>query len=78
MRDIRMTLSAVRKAMLLVAALLAAAPAVAQNQMCATQICTVPVHFLSAATTNPTNVKPAPGALYSVIAHNTTTTTAYL
>jgi hypothetical protein len=67
-----------RKAMLLVGALLIAAPAAAQTGPCATQICTIPVHFLSAATTNPTNIKPAPGALYSVIAHNTTTTTAYL
>lgn len=50
----------------------------AQNYFCGTQICANPVHYLSAASNNATNVKPAPGALYNLIAVNTTATIYYL
>jgi hypothetical protein len=57
--------------------LLSCAAASAQNYFCGTQICAVPVHYLSAATTNSTSVKPAPGALYNIVAVNTTPTNPY-
>lgn len=53
-----------------------AAPA--QNYFCGTQICANPVHYLSAASNNSTNVKPAAGALYNIVAANTTATMYYL
>lgn len=62
-------------ALLLFASVLGAS---AQNVMCATQVCAAPVHYLSAATTNATSVKAAPGAVYNLVAINTTATVYYL
>lgn len=62
----------------LAALLIAASSAAAQNNMCATQLCMAPVHYLSAASTNATAVKAQPGAVYSIVAQNTTTTIYYL
>lgn len=60
------------------ALLLVAPSAMAQNMMCATQICAQPKHYLSAASNNATVVKAAPGAVYNVVAVNTTDTVYYL
>lgn len=53
-------------------------PALAQNMSCATQICSKALHYLSTASTNATSVKATPGALYSVVAVNTSATVYYL
>jgi len=41
-------------------------------------VAATPVHYLSAATTNSTNVKASPGTVFSVTAINTTATIYYL
>lgn len=67
-----------RALLALAALLLASIPAYPQSNPCNINFCATRAHYLSAASTNSTSVKASAGAVYSIVAVNTTATLYYL
>lgn len=68
-----------KRALLALVALLFAIPAAyAQSNPCNINYCAIRAHYLSTASTNATSVKGTAGAVYSIVAVNTTATLYYL